>query len=158
MTLQYNYDYTFSAYILICFKFKFKNELDRVRAEAKEARFQRKKEQEEQMKILTEIVKINFNDQNNYTTAIDTLTRGLNNLATLQQNWIRLQAFFGKVESFMEVNVVKSVEDLNKLTQKVLTGEMKITALMGKKIRIMTKNVIYFIIIIPFTIFIHCFL
>lgn len=106
-----------------------------------EASLQRKKEREEQMRILTDMSRITF-DKNDYKTALDTLTRGLDNLTKLYQNWVRLQEFFGKIESFIEITVVKNVENLNKWSKKILSGEMKITSSIENRIRITTKNVI----------------
>lgn len=125
------------------FIFYSKDELLKVRKEVEEARLQRKKEQEEQMKILLEMGQ-NSLDTNDYETAIGYLSRGLDNLTKLHLNWVRLQAFFGKIESFINVNVVKNVEDLNKWSKMVLSGKMKITSLpIEEKIRITTDNVIH---------------
>lgn len=114
-----------------------------IRAEANEASLQRKKEREEQMKILTEMGKIKY-DKNDYKTAIATLTRGMDNLTKLYQNWVRLQEFFGKIESFIEVTVVKNMEDLIEYSDMIFSGKMKITgtSAIENRIRITTKNVI----------------
>ena len=106
------------------------------------ATLQLQKEREEEFKIRTEMNQIKF-DAANYETAIDTLTRGMNNLVKLYQNWIGLQEFFGKIESFIGVTVVKNVEDLNKWSQKILFGEMKITSNIKNRIAMMATNVIY---------------
>lgn len=113
------------------------------RAEVNKATLQRQKEREEQLEILIEMGRIKF-DTTDYRTAIDTLTRGMDNLTKLYQNWIGLQEFFGKIESFIEVTVIKNVEDLNKWSQKILSGEMKATSNIKNRIAMTTTNVIYF--------------
>lgn len=121
---------------------KIKDQLAKLREEMEEASAQSKREREQQMRILTDMGTVTF-DKNNYEAAMATLTRGMENLTKLYQNWVGLQEFFGKIESFIEIAVIKNIEDLNKLSQKILSGEMKITKNIENKIRMTTRNVMY---------------
>lgn len=64
----------------LLFILKNKDLWDKFRAKGDESSLHRQKEREEQMKMLTEMSKITFK-KNDYQTAIDTLTRGMDNLS-----------------------------------------------------------------------------